>query len=338
MTLLAAVALAFLLTFALLHWLLRGRLASAAMDKPNHRSLHTVPTPRIGGIGVLAGILAGGALAGGVPPLLFGLLLVLASFSFLDDRWNLPAAVRLPVHLAVAAVWIVGAGLNPPSDGTANGAAGGVTDGLTALALVFLLGWMTNLYNFMDGANGLAGGMTVFGFGAYGAAAWLGGQPAFAALAWVVAAAALAFLFFNFDPARVFLGDAGSIPLGFLAGALGLAGWRAALWPAWFPLLVFSPFIVDASRTLLLRLLRGERVWQAHREHAYQRLVRCGWTHRRLALTAYLLMAACALTALVLRDAGTTPVTIGLALWAIIYTGLLAAVDRRWRRCGGGTA
>jgi UDP-N-acetylmuramyl pentapeptide phosphotransferase/UDP-N-acetylglucosamine-1-phosphate transferase len=95
-----------------------------------------------------------------------------------------------------------------------------------------------------------------------------------------VAAAAAGFLCFNFHPARIFMGDVGSVPLGFTAGALGLVGWRSGAWPLWFPLLVFAPFILDATVTLLRRALRGEKVWQAHRSHYYQRMVQMGLGHR----------------------------------------------------------
>ena len=107
--------------------------------------------------------------------------------------------------------------------------------------------WVTNLYNFMDGSDGLAGGMALFGFGAYALSAWLAGDAVFVVVAASIAAASAAFLVFNFPPAKVFMGDAGSIPLGFLAAALGILGWRAGHWPLWFPVLVFSPFIIDAS-------------------------------------------------------------------------------------------
>lgn len=330
---LATIGIPSLIAFAvcclLLRWLLRGRLAATVMDQPNHRSLHAVPTPRIGGLGVLAGIL-GGAMAiltlrGELSlPLwtLLLLLILLGGFCFVDDRRGLSAALRLPVHLVIAAVWVASSGKL---------GAGDTASWLIAGGLMFALGWMMNLYNFMDGSNGLAGGMAVVGFGAYGIAATLAGQPELAALAFAVAAAALAFLLFNFDPARVFLGDVGSIPLGFLAGALGLWGWQASAWPVWFSLLVFSPFIVDATVTLLRRALRGEKVWQAHHDHAYQHLIRSGWSHRQLALAAYLLMATCAFSALVLRFSDSHWVTAALALWGLIYAGLLLAVEYRWR-------
>src|SRR5207344_2645488 len=125
----------------------------------------------------------------------------------------------------------------------------------------------------------------------YGLAAWLGGNVEIEVLAWSISAAAAGFLIFNFPPAKIFMGDVGSIPLGFLAGAIGVTGWQQGLWPLWFPLVVFAPFIVDATVTLARRVLRGEAVWQAHRSHYYQRIILTGWSHRRTALAEYALMA-----------------------------------------------
>jgi UDP-N-acetylmuramyl pentapeptide phosphotransferase/UDP-N-acetylglucosamine-1-phosphate transferase len=150
----------------------------------------------------------------------------------------------------------------------------------------------------MDGSDGLAAGMTVIGFAAYAGAAALADEPELATICLCIAAAAAAFLVFNFHPARIFLGDVGSIPLGFLAGALGIIGWNDEAWPLWFPCAVFAPFIADATLTLVRRLIRGERVWQAHREHYYQRMVRSGLGHRGTAYIAYGIMALCAGAAL----------------------------------------
>src|SRR5258706_12158992 len=158
--------------------------------------------------------------------------------------------------------------------------------------------WIANVYNFMDGTDGLAGGMSVIGFGAYAVAAVSQGDASMAALSLALAASALAFLIHNFHPARIFLGDVGSIPLGFLAGALGVIGWNDEAWPLWFPCAVFAPFIADATLTLVRRLIRGERVWQAHREHYYQRMVRSGLGHRGTAYVAYGIMGLCAGAAL----------------------------------------
>jgi UDP-N-acetylmuramyl pentapeptide phosphotransferase/UDP-N-acetylglucosamine-1-phosphate transferase len=203
---------------------------------------------------------------------------------------------------------------------------------------VLALMWFTNLYNFMDGSDGLAGGMAVAGFGAYAIAAWQSGDPALATAAAGTAAAALGFLAFNFHPARVFMGDSGSIPLGFLAGAMGLAGWRDGLWPLWFPVLAFGPFVADASATLARRVLRGERFWQAHRTHYYQRLVQLGWGHRRTAFAEYALMLLCAAVALGVRVADAGAQMAGLAGCALVIAMAGVLVDAAWRRHDRGVA
>lgn len=287
------------------------------LDQPNERSLHAVPKPRSGGIAIVAGIAAAVlcARAG------FALLApagLLAAVSYLDDRHALPAAARLAMHLLAAGAFLW---LSAGSSGAA----------LTVL-LWLGLAWITNLYNFMDGADGLAGGMAVIGFGTYGLAAWLGGAGSLGLLAWSIAAAAAGFLLFNFPPARIFMGDVGSIPLGFLAGALGIAGWQEALWPLWFPLAVFAAFIVDATMTLARRLVRGERVWEAHRQHYYQRLILSGWSHRRAALSEYGLMIVCCAIALAgLRQPASAQLVLLIAL-AVALALAMWLVDRRWKK------
>ena len=290
------------------------------MDLPNQRSLHEMPVPRTGGAGIMAGVAFGWAIAWTAPLLpLLGLALLLSALSLLDDFRGLSASLRFCIHILTAALSV---GLGPALPGGYIGAA------VAVLALV----WMTNLYNFMDGSNGLAGGMALFGFGFYAIAAWLAGASSLSAAAACVAAAAGGFLFFNFGTARIFMGDTGSIPLGFLAAALGLAGWQEGLWPLAFPLLVFSPFIVDASVTLLKRLWRGEKVWQAHREHYYQRLIRLGMGHRNTALAEYGLMLACGGSALLSLDA-PYPIQIALGMaWLALYGFILVRVDQAWDR------
>ena len=275
-----AAGAAFAVAFAVVQLLL-VRFARFALDHPNERSSHARPVPRTGGLAVLAGTCVSFFLDGSQVWLPLALALGLAVVSFADDLSPLPAAARLAAHLAAAAI-VVWYYLAPMA-------------WWQAAVLVVGVAWLTNLYNFMDGSDGLAGGMTVIGFAAYALA---GNWPPLSTVSLCIAAAALAFLAFNFHPARIFLGDVGSIPLGFLAGALGLVGWRNDAWPLWFPLLVFAPFIADATLTLARRALRRERVWQAHREHYYQRMVRSGFGHRGTALIAYAAMCFCAAIAL----------------------------------------
>ena len=173
----------------------------------------------------------------------------------------------------------------------------------------------------------------MIGFSIYAIAAWLAGAPpAFALASLAIASAAAVFLLYNFHPARVFLGDAGSVPLGFLAAALGAQGWSTGIWPLWFPVLVFSPFIIDASATLMRRALRREQIWHAHRDHYYQRLVRLGWGHRSTALAEYVLMGACGGAALIALKLPATIQTLLLAVSAVGYFLLMHAIDHAWSR------
>ena len=323
--------------------LLRRDAALAAwQDLPNGRSLHAAPVPRVGGLGIHAGWAAtcamqaalghGLALSGAA---LAGIALVFC-VSLLDDRRPVPAAHRLAVQ-AVAAVLLVApeaaAGLQRfvGSDAEAGGAQADALRWTLAAGLVLGTLWLVNLYNFMDGSDGLAGGMAVAGFGTYAIVA-APHAPALALLAAAVAGSAAGFLRFNFPPARLFMGDAGSAPLGFMAAALGIAGVSAGAWDAWLPPLAFLPFIVDATFTLLLRLSRGERVWEAHREHGYQKLVRMGWSHRRTALAWYLAMGCCAAIVLGLRHFDRPLQWGGLAVAAALALALRVTIEFVWRR------
>ncbi len=305
--------------------ILRALLATGiawrlATDIPNARSLHERPTPRVGGWGIVpVGVAALLWLAS--PMWLIALMAAgLALMSQVDDRRGLPARLRFGGH-AVAVIVLL--------------AAYPAAVPWWALAgLGFLMLWLINLYNFMDGADGLAGGMALFGFGAYAVAALTGAAPShdLAIAGAAIAGAALGFLLLNFHPARLFLGDAGSIPLGFLAGAFGYWGWREQVWPIWFPALVFSPFIADASVTLLRRLLRGEKFWQAHREHYYQRVIRSGMSHGRAAVYSYLIMLCGTLVAVWAKGRPEPQQWLSFLGWYAVLACLGLAIDMRWRR------
>lgn len=307
--------IAFVASWSALAWLLRRRHV-LPMDHPNARSLHVTPTPRIGGLGIMAGMAVASLWLGDISalPVTLGAL-GLTAVSLVDDARGLSVRLRFLAHFIAAVGCLLALGVT----------------GWGLLAGTLGMVWMTNLYNFMDGSDGLAGGMAVIGFGVLALAAWLGGVPELAALCAAIAAAALAFLRFNFPPARLFMGDAGSIPLGFMAAALGIYGALQNAWPWPLPLLVFSPFIVDASVTLIRRALRGEKVWQAHRSHYYQRVVLLGATHKQLALSAYGLMLLMAVMAMVLLAKPEFAVMIFI-LAAMIYLVIFGAIDQRWRR------
>lgn len=347
----AALAILVAIGSALMTWRLCSAPALAPLDRPNDRSLHSTPTPRTGGLAILASVALGVMIveASGWAGVSFwqtadpsrahlwswvlGMALVIGAVSFWDDRRELSPAVRFCLHGAAATGVVWGGEVVVPAVSLPLAGAlplNGLAVPLTVLGLM----WMANLYNFMDGMDGFAGGMTVLGFGMLGYLAWTGGAPDIAVLALLVSAAAAGFLVFNLPPARIFMGDAGSVPLGFLAGALAALGVRDGLFDLWAPLLVFSPFVVDATVTLFRRLARGVKVWQAHREHYYQRLVLAGWGHRKTVLAEYGVMLASAATA-VLYVHATELVRLAMLLaWAAAYAILGRAVRLRELKTG----
>ncbi len=299
-------------------WLiLRSPLARSSLDLPNERSLHSNPVPRTGGLGILAAItIASLTFKPSLPWPIWAALAIIVVVSFVDDLQGLRASIRMPLHLIAA-----------------------VTVAITAFPAAswpFLLlatvtvAWLINLYNFMDGSDGLAGGQAFFGFGTLAIAALEANDPGIAISASIVAGAALGFLLFNFPPARIFMGDAGSTSMGLLAGALGALGVARNLWHPIFPAIAFLPFIFDGSATLLMRMGQGKKVWQAHRDHAYQRLNMSGFGHRNTALLYYGLMLASALVALsgLRPDAGWAATACLLIAFALAY----GMVQRSWNR------
>lgn len=337
----AAIAflLAGLLTAAAIMLLSRSGLAVASIDTPNHRSLHVDPTARIGGLAMLLALIPATLVWPPSGELLVALTLAvaLAAVSVVDDRTNLPVFSRLAAHIVAAGLlvyfWVgssaASANISPSGIWSGSGRLLSVT---TSILLLLALGWMTNLFNFMDGANGMAGGMAAIGFTAYAIAGAFAPVPNtdIVLVGAALAGAACGFLPFNFPKARIFMGDAGSIPLGFLAAAIGIQGYLAATWPWWFGVLIFSPFIVDATVTLLRRLVQGKRVWQAHREHYYQRLILSGWSHTKTVSSYYLLMLGSAFSALFAQKGELVyPIAI---FWVITYASLILSLEWRFHQ------
>lgn len=289
--------------------------------------------PRSGGVAVVvavvlawvAGIVGNLLPCNAVTVAMGGGMLLLALVGMLDDRWNLTPPQRLLAQL-VAAEFLLLAGLQMKSLQLPGLILPLPLAAALLLTLLYIL-WMTNLYNFMDGMDGFAGGMSLIGFAALALLGWRAGNSDFALLALTVGAASGGFLLFNFPPARIFMGDAGAPTLGFLAAALTLWADAEKLFPLWLGVLVFSPFIVDASYTLLRRLLRGEKVWQAHRQHLYQRLVGSGWSHRRTVIWSWLLMSAVAVSALLAQGSDDSRQWAVLGGWAVLYLLLVAGIE-----------
>jgi len=290
--------------------------AGLIQDVPNERSLHSEPVPRTGGISLMAGIMSGWVVliqfwAWWIVLPALGLFML----SIVDDMRGLSPQTRLSGHFIAGLFVLWGASISI----------------VWAVPTLLFIVWVTNLYNFMDGSDGLAGGMTFFGFTFYGIAGLMNGNDTFAMMNFSVSSAGLAFLFFNSHPAKIFMGDAGSISIGFLAAAFGVWGWQHDYWPFWFPMLIFSPFIADATATLLVRMRRRKKLAEAHRDHYYQRLVLMGWGHRNTAVAEYALMFLSGVSALWGLGMDVQGQGNLLAWWAAVYLGLSMWVDKRWR-------
>ena len=294
-----------LLSAAVLTGLVRRfALTHQLFDVPNERSSHTVPTPRGGGLAVVAIVLAGAgllALVGRIPTETFVALLggaLVAWIGWLDDRRGLPARVRRASHFAAAAWalwWLGGLPTLTVGLGTVDLGIGG-----SVLACVAIV-WAINLTNFMDGIDGLASSeaATV----SFTAAAMLAPvNPGLAAAAAVTGGAALGFLAWNWQPARIFLGDVGSGFLGFVLATFGVASERSGAVPVAVWILLYMVFAVDGTFTLVRRAVRGERWYAAHRSHAYQRMLQAGWSHQAVTLLVVALNLMLA----------------GLAWWALV--------------------
>jgi Fuc2NAc and GlcNAc transferase len=265
---------------------LRGNL----IDVPNLRSSHAAPTPRAGGVAIVTAFFCSLVLVaylGLINVRVLSALIIgggtMALIGFIDDRWQLRASIRFSVHLAAAlgVVFLLG---GIPDSALARWGLHGLWVG--SLIAVLVLVWTTNLFNFMDGIDGIAGSEAVFVSGAGALLNWYqGGAPGLTAAMLCLAAAGLGFLRWNWPPARIFMGDVGSGFLGFTLAVLGLVANQLGRIPleAWGILGGF--FLVDATITLLRRVVRGDQWFEAHRMHAYQQLARRWRAHRPVTLT-----------------------------------------------------
>ena len=319
LTALTSAAVSVLLTRAMIPWL----QARGAVATENDRTMHSGVIPKGGGLPLLISVVAVTSafhpLTALAPPLLAALV-ALAALSWRDDVSPLPALVRFPVHLGAAALFV----MSLPGEATVF--QGWLPLSLDRVLTILALTWMMNLYNFMDGINGIAGAETVAIAGGY----LLIGVTAATALSYLPLAAALVgasagFLVWNArEKALVFLGDVGSVPLGFLTGALMIDLATNGYWAA--ALILPSYFLADATMTLLQRLMRREKVWQAHKSHFYQRAAQ-GYG-RHLPVVAWVSYANLLLVYWAVETLDASMIWPALALTAAIIIPLLVLFER----------
>lgn len=294
---------------------------------PNARSSHAVPTPSSGGIGiacVFLGMMTILAAARAIDlPLAIACIgggIIVAVTGWLDDRRQLPAAIRLAAY-AAAAVWAVAwiGGMRTFYVGVAIiplGAFGGV------IAFLAILGF-SNLYNFMDGIDGLVGSLAVVAGGSLAFLAFLAGAPTVAVMLGLLAASACGFLIWNWHPAKIFMGDVGSVLLGFIFAVTAVASEASQALPSLLWVIILAPVVVDAGFTTIRRAVRGERWWEAHRIFSYQRAVQAGHRHSTVVLGMLALevvLVGLAITAWTrpafLLHALATAITLTTIVWA----------------------
>ena len=336
----AAVTVVGLVAAVALAWWLTGVARSRAieyrvLDLPNERSSHDRPTPRGGGLAIVLTATVGFvvlaackhldarplvALLGGIP---------IAVVGFADDVRELRASIRLAAHVATA-LWAV-AWLGGLPDLPIGGRVLALGAGGYLVASLVII-WSVNLFNFMDGIDGIAGMEAVFVALTGGILITATGEShGIATAALMLAAACAGFLRWNWPPAKVFMGDVGSGYVGYVLAVLALASAHEHAASVWVWLILGGVFFVDATATLMRRLIRGERVHEAHRSHAYQWLARRWGSHLRVTLAALMLnvlwLLPCAIYAALHPADALSAAAVALAPLAVMA--LIAGSGRR---------
>ena len=318
----ASAAVTWALTWLVLRVLTRRRI----LDTPNERSSHSAPTPRGGGLALIPVILVSWtAVSWHADMLVLPLVTAIAGaaglalISWFDDLHGLPPVPRLLAQSIAVALGLYGLeSLGPVFQGYLPPAVDLALAGIAWL-------WFVNLFNFMDGIDGISGVEAgSIGIGLALTGALFGGSIASVWMPGLLAAATLGFLVWNWPPAKLFLGDVGSVPLGYLLGFLLLSYAAEGQWAVALILPLY--YLADATITLIRRGMRGAKVWQAHREHFYQRAVQCGTSHALVSLgvlACNTLLIGCALVA------ASGQVWLGLAASAAVVAGFLSVL-RRW--------
>jgi UDP-N-acetylmuramyl pentapeptide phosphotransferase/UDP-N-acetylglucosamine-1-phosphate transferase len=290
------------------------------MDQPNARSSHVVPTPRNGGkaimLSLLAAAFAGRILADRTLAAVVGLSVLISIVGLIDDARNLPARIKLAVQIALAVVLLAVPEMRMPPL-------------YAAAALIWLVG-VTNAFNFMDGVNGIASVEAIVCGLAMAVLLQRAGDPAGAALCLALAGAAAGFFPWNAFTGSIFMGDVGSLPLGFIFAAMTVRGAQRGIEP-WMMAAPLLPFLLDTGITLLRRIARREKIFEAHRTHFYQQLTDLGWSHLGVAFAWGALAALAAMVAVAAPRLGRWADP-AWALALCVHLAVFAAIAYRKKR------
>ena len=321
----------FFISLVTVYLVLRFSANLGLTDFPNSRSSHQEPTPSGGGLGILLSLCVSLTLYSATGHwgkdnwALIGLvagILIIGVVGFIDDLNTLPTLVRLASY-SVAAIIVV-ATMGPLRSFDLPFLESWRLGPLAVpISLIWIIG-MTNIYNFMDGIDGLAAGEGALAGGFLAYIGSIAGNTQVSAIGLFVAVASLGFLVFNFPPAKIFMGGVGSTTLGFTFAAIALTGSHSSANPVPFVLVVFllGNFLFDAVFTLLKRIAKREQWYRAHNEHFYQQALQLGYSHKQVTLSEYaieLLLGGSAILYFYGKEGVQFAV---LLLWLIVLTGL----------------
>jgi len=329
--------LLFFILSILLSWVLTSRvrryaLAKGMLDVPNVRSSHTVSTPRGGGLAIVIVLMLSGIVSLFLPdaPIQSLVCLLFATLAFAvlgwqDDRHDLPVTVRFLIQLLIAALSSLWLFWSMP----------GWTLSFAGVAILLLsvlwIAWMANLYNFMDGIDGISAVETII-LGAT-TSYWfaMSGVISIAIICIAVAGAAVGFLRWNWSPAKIFMGDVGSLALGAFFAIIAMIGSSSLNIPFSAFLILYAVYLADSGVTLLHRIVKKEKWWQAHRSHFYQRAVQSGYSHAQVSLGVMVInLLLAVLASLVVAEA--LDANIALLASLIILAPLMFLINSRFNR------
>jgi len=290
----------------LISWLATGKLITQLskrniVDTPNERTLHQGDVPRGGGLVMVAVLLIGFIVVGAVTgryalfAALFISVLAWASLSWMDDYIDLTPMHRLIAQSVFTALTIAAFGYVQIIQVSTSFVLSISLFGLFATFIGFI--WLTNLYNFMDGMDGLAASQTIIASSTLGFWFWQYGDQGLSLICLLLAASSYGFLLWNWHPAKIFMGDVGSITIGAFLATLLLIGVVRYQFPVISFVLLLGVFIADASVTVLIRLVNKEPFWRPHRSHYYQRLAGLGFAHNIIVIALIALMLLCSVIA-----------------------------------------
>lgn len=306
--------LLFLATIVVVYYLTLSNSILNIADVPNERSMHVHVVPRTGGIGIVLAILVTLMLYlyyhNNINYYLIIPLILISGISFIDDLVGLNPILRLAFHALAGIILIIGVDYIDANQSSIR---------LLAVAIsVVSIVWIVNLYNFMDGIDGLSGGMAVIGFMCIGYIAIRNTSLEYSVGAFVIASTVAGFLVLNLPPARIFMGDTGSITLGMLVSIFTILGIKYSFLTLPEVLIIFSVFIVDATVTLCRRAIRLEAIWKPHKTHYYQQMASSKLGKQRTLYIEYLIMLSSSIIAISIDNLDYSHQVAAMLSWYII--------------------